>query len=174
MFSDLPINGEDAAELRRLRASESDEDVAAADVTQQPDQPPPPAPLPADVALDEALLRLADRLPEDASASVHLQEVALANHDVAADLRAGKPPRVFREWRVLITAPGYQESHPGEHLGEVVERALGEYLDRKAAEDAQDWARGLIPDPNAKPPKLTAPGTAEARQQRDEHTKDAG
>src|SRR3954468_23099883 len=107
MDSDFHINGEDAAELKRsLSADEAADPSADA-------APQPPA---ADIARDDALLRLADRLPENASASVHLQEVALASRDVAADLRAGKPARFFREWTVLITAPGYQQSHPGVQL----------------------------------------------------------
>jgi hypothetical protein len=168
MYSDFPINGEEAAELKRLRASEPDAGDAA--------EAAAPLPPPAEITRDDALLRLADRLPEGVSASVHLQEVALANRDVAADLRAGKPARFFREWTVLITAPGYQQSHPGAQLAEVVERALAEYFDWRADEDAEDWARAAIPD-ETKPPKLSAPGTADARQQqrqRDEHQRGAG
>src|SRR3954447_218357 len=120
MDSDFPINGEDAVELKRSLASDALADASANAA---------PQPRAADITRDDALLRLADRMPEDASASVHLQEVALANRDVAADLRAGKPARAFREWTVLITAPGYQASSAGPQLAGVVERALGAYFD---------------------------------------------
>lgn len=139
-----PIDPEEAIELRRSLVSESGEHAEP------------------DMTRDEALLRLADRLGDDAFASVHLAEVALTNRDVAADLRAGKPARFFREWTVLITAPGYSHNHAGDRLAPVVEQALSDYLSFRAARDAEQWAREAIPD---KPPKLVAPGTAEERQQ---------
>ena len=152
-----PIDPRDAAELRRSLAAAPDEHVTPA----------------AEMSRDEALLRLADNLPADAFASIHLAEVALANQDVAADLRAGRPARFFREWSVLITAPGYSHNHAGDQLGPVVEQALKDYADWRATRDAQEWARTAIPDAPPKPPKLRAPGTAEA--QRDEQRgKDVG
>ena len=166
-----PIEPLDAAELRRELAAAPDEhacDTSAVDMTR-----------------DEALLRLADLLPDEAFASVHLVEVALTNRDVADRIRSGRPARFHREWTVLITAPGYSHNHAGDQLGPVVEQALADYLDWRAARDAQEWARTAVPDTfpeptppaaaapaSEKPPKLAAPGTAERRQ--DERDKDAG
>ena len=150
-----PIDPHEAAEVRRALASAPEEHGANTGG--------------ADMTRDEALVRLADLLGDDAFASVHLAEVALTNRDVAADVRAGKPARVFREWTVLITAPGYSHNHAGDRLGPVVEQALKDYFDTRAARDAEEWVRTAIPD---KPPKLAAPGTAERRQ--DERGKDVG
>lgn len=111
----------------------------------------------------EALLRLGTELPDDAFASVHLSEVALTNRDVAEDLRAGRPARVHSEWSVLITAPGFQRNHAGSELGPVVEQALADFFDHRAARDVEEWARSAVPD---RPPRLTAPTTAEEEQQR--------
>jgi hypothetical protein len=149
-----PIDPEDAAELRRsLAESDSSADDRAAHA-------PPP-----DMSRDEALLRLADRLSPEAFASIHLAEVAIANRDVAADLRGGKPAKVWREWSILITAPGYSHNHAGDQLAPVVEQALADYLDWRAARDAQEWARTAIPD-QPKPPKLVAPTSADQQQQK--------
>src|SRR5688572_20514417 len=97
-----PIDPHEAAEVRRALASAPEEHGANTGG--------------ADMTRDEALVRLADLLGDDAFASVHLAEVALTNRDVAADVRAGKPARVFREWTVLITAPGYSHNHAGDRL----------------------------------------------------------
>ena len=152
----------------------------AAAVWGAPRQPPahrrPP------MTRDEALIKLGTELPEEAFASIHLAEVALANRDVADDLRAGKPARVFAEWSVLITAPGFSHSFAGDELGAVVAQALEEFSADRAARDAEEWARAAFPDAKpavepdaAKPPRLTAPTSAEEeRRRRREHGKDAG
>jgi hypothetical protein len=155
------MDPEEAAELRKsLVAAAGDDEHALA---------------PTGIAMtrDEAILRLADRLPENAFASVHLSEVALATRDAAADLRAGKAARFSREWSVLITAPGYQHNHAGDDLGAVVEQALAEYVYWRQARDADEWARSAIPEKPPKPPKLLAPGTAEEERERGRE-KDAG
>lgn len=174
-MSDLPLNhGDDLEQRAEARASLTSDEVVA-------DLPP--------MTRDQAILRLADRLPENAFASIHLSEVALATRDAAADLRAGKPARFSREWSVLITAPGYQHNHAGDDLGPVVEQALADYLDWRQQADAQDWARSAVPDvattssaaaaassatADTKPPKLLAPGTADAAAERQRREKDAG
>ena len=112
---------------------------------------------------DEALLRLGTELPDDAFASVHLSEVALANRDVAADLRGGTAPRVHSEWSVLITAPGYQRNHAGDSLAPVVEQALAEFAEHRSRRNAREWAEAAVPD---QPPRLTAPTTAEDARRR--------
>jgi hypothetical protein len=160
-MSDLPLNHSDDLELRAEARASLGSDERAAD-------------LPA-MTREQAILRLADRLPENAFASIHLSEVALATRDAAADLRAGKAARFSREWSVLITAPGYQHNHAGDELGPVVEQALADYLDWRQEADAREWARSAVPDsattdsalpnaatPDTRPPKLLAPGTADA------------
>jgi hypothetical protein len=171
-FSDNPIDADsdESAALRRW--------LASAEAEEQQQQVAP------DMPREEALLRLADRLPDDAFASIHLAEVALTNRDVAADIRAGRPARVSREWSVLITAPGYSHAHGGDQLAAVVEQALADYHDFRAHRDAEDWARAAVPDQSTaaaavtspeKPPKLVAPGTAQERQQQQhDREKDAG
>lgn len=133
----------------------------------------PSAALPASppMSREEALLRLGTELPEDAFASIHLSEVALANRDVAEDIRAGGAARVHREWSVLITAPGFQRNHAGDELGAVVEQALADYFDHRTARDAEEWARSAVPD---RPPRLTAPTTAEEEQRRRDEKRGRG
>ena len=108
---------------------------------------------------DQALLTLGRELPDGAFASVHPSEVALANRDVAADLSAGRVARVHREWSVLVTAPGYQRNHAGDELRPVVEQALADFAMHRTAREAADWVAAAVPD---KPPRLTAPTTAES------------
>ena len=118
---------------------------------------------------DQALIRLGTALPEEAFASLHFTEVATAGRLVAEDIRAGRPARVWVEWKVLITAPGFSHAFSGDELGPVVEQAIAEYFAARDAREAEEWAKSAIPD---KPPRLTPPTTAEVdRRQRE---KDAG
>lgn len=127
-------------------------------------QPPPPA-----MPLDEALIRLGTELPEEAFASVHRSDVALANRDVAEDLRQGTPARVHTEWSVLVTAPGFSHSFAGDALRPVVEQAIREYFAARDEREAEEWSKTAIPDT---PPRLAAPTTAE--EQRTRREKDVG
>jgi hypothetical protein len=176
-----PIDPEEAAELRKSLA-----EAVGADEERAVDEADGIASPGAAMTRDQAILRLADRLPENAFASIHLSEVALATRDAAADLRAGKAARFSREWSVLITAPGYQHNHAGDELGPVVEQALADYLDWRQEADAREWARSAVPDfaapgsaaaADTRPPKLLAPGTADAAAaaaERRRREKDAG
>jgi hypothetical protein len=154
-MSDFPPNHRDDPErLAEARASLSSEDRGAN--------------LPG-LTREQALLRLGEQLPPGAFGTVRLTEVAQTASNLVADLRAGHPARFYAEWSVTIVAPGYSQDHAGDELGPVVEQALADYQGWKQAREAEEWARNAVPD---KPPKLLAPGTAEAERERRE--KDAG
>ena len=138
-----------------------------------PDPPPLPQPDPPirqpTMSWEAALRRLGEQLPEEAFATVRLGEVAVADRLTTDDLRAGRPARVTSEWAVTVTAPGYNATHGGDELAPVVEQALADFRRHREGRDAEAWARDAVPD---KPPRLTAPSTAESKRQ--QRGKDAG